>query len=214
MSEYQEIFINQIYDFDYTGDTPTIIDGGGHIGISALYFLKRYPLARLTVFEPSEEMLHFLRKNLTANGFTNVQIIPAALGKTEGEMSFTSGDDDGKIDVKGNITVAVKQLSKHLPPHVNFIKLNIEGAEIDVVSELESAGVLPRIDRFCIEWHSFANQEQNLSALLSIFERNGYRYYINDFNSRINPVLQTPFRPRRNNRYFLLIYAQKNHLLA
>jgi FkbM family methyltransferase len=216
LGEFREIFIHQIYGFNNDGARKdlVIIDGGGYIGISALYFKRRYPTAKVTVFEPNAEIVPILSDNLRKNNAVDVTIVQAALGRENGRQQFGGGNDSGKIDGLGSTVIEVKKLSEFITQPTDFVKLNIEGAECEVISELEVSGALANINKFCIEWHSFARQAQDLGTLLAIFERNGFRYFVNDFNRRINPALKTPFNVSDNNEYFLLVYAQKNNITA
>src|SRR3990167_3249761 len=65
----------------------TIIDGGSFIGLSCLYFKKKYPGARITIFEPDKNALSFLRKNIGANHIKNVEIIEKGLFRKDGETT-------------------------------------------------------------------------------------------------------------------------------
>ena len=54
---YKELFEKKIYKFVPTSDTPLIIDCGANMGLSLLFFSKRYPTARIIAFEPDETIL-------------------------------------------------------------------------------------------------------------------------------------------------------------
>src|ERR1700693_4874079 len=49
---FEEIFIRQDYIFVSRRPDPLIIDCGSNIGMSILYFKRRYPKARIIGFEP------------------------------------------------------------------------------------------------------------------------------------------------------------------
>lgn len=48
------------------GETPLIIDCGGNIGLSALWFAQQFPRARIVVIEPDQENLRLLRLNVAS----------------------------------------------------------------------------------------------------------------------------------------------------
>ncbi len=61
-SEYVDIFKTRIYHFQTDSENPVIIDAGGCIGMSTLYFKMIYPRARITVFEPDPIVVDVLEK--------------------------------------------------------------------------------------------------------------------------------------------------------
>jgi hypothetical protein len=48
---FGELFLSQVYAVHKLPDRPYIIDCGGNIGLSVIWFKQRYPQARITVFE-------------------------------------------------------------------------------------------------------------------------------------------------------------------
>jgi len=69
---------------------------------------------------------------------------------------------------------------------VDFLKIDIEGAELDVIS---GSTKLNRVKKMFIEYHSFIDTPQQLSRLLAILEGNGFRYYIDKVYSPETPYL-------------------------
>jgi uncharacterized protein YfkK (UPF0435 family) len=85
--------------------------------------------------------------------------------------------------------------------------MNIEGAELDVLTEISDK--LHYINEMVIEYHSFDNANQVLHKILDLLNRNGFMYLINSFNGETNPAVRTPFKLEQLTRYFLLIYAKR-----
>jgi len=207
-SEYKLIFKDKIYRPESSSRNPLIIDGGSHIGLSILYFKHIYPESKIIGFEPDQQTLSLLRKNI--NGLSDVQIIESGLYSQDKEISFDSNETDGgKISSQGQNKIKVERLSKYINSEVDFLKLNIEGAELDVLKDLDSSGKLRLVNEICLEWHSFAGQKQNLGELLMILEKNGFKYLINHFDYRVNPRLRPPFKLSDKTQYYLLVYARK-----
>jgi FkbM family methyltransferase len=205
----KDIFLHHIYDFESKTDSPVVIDGGGHIGLFTLFVKQKYPNAKITVFEPDKKSLELLRKNLQVNSFNDVKIVEAGLYKNSGEVSFNSDNSDGSsiYSKEKNATINVVRLSEYIDCDTDFLKLNIEGAELDVISE--AASKLQRVKEMVIEYHGFPEVGQNLHKLLTILEKAGFRYIIHDFDAETNPATKPPFRLNEQTRFFLLIHAKK-----
>ncbi|MFA6175409.1 MAG: FkbM family methyltransferase, partial [Phycisphaerae bacterium] len=206
---FKDIFYHRIYDFESNADCPTVIDGGGHIGLFTLYVKCKYPGAKITVFEPDGRSLELLRKNLTANGITDVKIVEAGLYKENTTLSFGSDNSDGSSIFAKNrdLSINVVRLSDYIQSPVDFVKLNIEGAELDVISEISS--LLCNINELVFEYHGFSEIGQNLHKILPILADAGFRYMIHDFDSETNPATKPPFKLREDTRYFLLVCAKR-----
>jgi FkbM family methyltransferase len=112
--------------------------------------------ARIVCFEPLPENCRQIRHNAALNRFENISIKTIALGKFDGEAAFwTSAEPTwGKLagtgtlpaKMNGEIKVPVRRLDSivaedNLPPP-DVIKIDVEGAEVDVV--LGATGILER----------------------------------------------------------------------
>lgn len=192
---YRELFHNSVYRFHQNRDTPFIIDCGANIGLSVLYFKEVYPTAKIIAFEPDKEVFDYLEQNVRTNAknVSDIELVNKGLWDQEGKISFKNeGADAGRISFEGDSTEFKKtieidtvRLSSYINGPVDFIKLDIEGAEVKVIQELEPK--LVYVDNIFIEFHSFINSPQELDLILSILTRNKFRYYID-----------APFRLRKN----------------
>ncbi len=210
--EYKDIFCRLIYHFESEKPKPLIIDGGGCIGMSVLYFKSVYPEARIICFEPDAEIFKILQHNLTTNGLNDVTLINAGLAKDEGVLSFSSDNvDGGKIvpNSQGNMKIQTVRLSTYISDTIDFLKLNIEGQELAVLQEVEESGKLQNIKEMVIEYHGWPDESQKLGELLTILDRNGFRYLIHDFDWETCSASKPPFRLNPQVTWFCLIYARK-----
>lgn len=208
--EYKDIFIEGIYDFKSAQPCPRILDGGGYVGFSTLYFKSRYPESKITVFECEPKALNLLKENLSACGYDDVEIVEAALAAEEGTMSFSQeGGDAGSLYLNEgpNIQVKTVKLEKWLEQEIDFLKLNIEGAEMDVLSSCGDK--LKNVREMIIEFHSFAGQPQRLQELLTTLSSQGFRYMINHFDYESNRAVKPPFELDEKTTYVLLVYAKR-----
>src|SRR5436190_2156369 len=62
--QFAEIFVDRGYEITGLGTTPRIIDCGGNIGLSTIWFRLHYPGAVITVFEADPNIAEMLTWNL------------------------------------------------------------------------------------------------------------------------------------------------------
>ena len=85
---------------------------------------------------------------------------------------------------KGFIDVETLKLDDIINNEVDFLKIDIEGAETDV---LLSSKKLDQVNQMFIEYHSFHDSDQKLSQLLDILLKNQFRYYIQEIHCPAKP---------------------------
>lgn len=207
--QYKDEFVRRNYAFASSRADPVVIDGGANMGMFSIATLRDHPGARITAFEPDPRIGALLRKNLAANGGASVTVIDAALGAADGEMSFSPDGQAGGslVPGEGTMRVRVERLSSYLDHDIDFLKLNIEGAELEVIREAASSGRLSRVRAMVIEYHGWPDGEQRLGPLLSLLDEQGFRYLIHDMDEQTNPLTKPPFCPPGNRPWFALVYA-------
>jgi len=190
---FKEIFFEHIYRFNTVIDKPYIIDCGANIGLSVIYFKKLYPDARVIAFEPDDQIFNVLNNNISSFNFNNVQLINKGLWNKEGYLSFKKeGADAGQINFKNeasNYSIEVTKLSSYLKQKVDFLKIDIEGAEVTVLEECKAE--LINVRYIFVEYHSFMKEEQHLEQVFSILKNSGFRTYVDSPGlSSKNPFMQ------------------------
>lgn len=177
----KEFFELEIYKFKSLAKKPLIIDCGANMGMSVIYFKQLYPNAKIIAFEPDPNIFDILVNNIKAFNFENIDVIKKALWSSKTLIDFYSeGGDGGRIstelDSRKIINIETDILSCYLTEKVDFLKVDIEGAELTVLEESEH--LLQNVNNIFIEYHSKAKFPQNLSKILHILEKTGFRYYI------------------------------------
>lgn len=180
---YDSIFEEKIYDFNTTSPIPRIIDAGSNIGIATLFFKNKYPLANITCFEPDPYNFTMLQQNISINNLTNVTPVEAALSKHFGDILFYGEIGEGS-DTRGNsisklwgeqrithrnVKVKTVKLSSYINDQIDLLKLDIEGAEQQVIEEIVNKLYL--IKYLIIEVHEaegvyFDNSLENICKIL------------------------------------------------
>jgi FkbM family methyltransferase len=141
----EEVFLSGL---DLRG--KTVFDIGGYEGIYTLFFARAVgPAGKVVTFEPNPVNCARIRENLQLNGITNVILKPLALAdhKVRADLLFPVDEPargslraDYQCDLARRFpsrTVAVdvdtldNQLSDLPAPH--FIKIDVEGAELEVL---------------------------------------------------------------------------------
>jgi len=177
---FKEIFFEHIYKFNADKNKPFIIDCGANIGLSVIYFKQLYPEATVIAFEPDDQIFDILSKNISSFKFNDVQLINKGLWNKEGKLSFKrEGADAGQINFKNeasDYSIEVTKLSFYLKQKVDFLKIDIEGAEVTVLEECKAE--LSNVKYIFIEYHSFIKQEQHLDKVFSILKSSGFRTYV------------------------------------
>lgn len=192
---YKEIFESEIYKFITTTNSPLIIDCGCNYGTSILYFKSIYPEAEIIGFEPDPYIFEIVKKNVKYYNLKNVVLYNKGLWSEETTLNFYSEKaDGGRLEVANKSTideiiqVETTVLSKFLKDKkVDLLKMDIEGAEIEVLKECEK--YLNNVTNIFIEYHSFSNSKQELDILLSILTKNKFRYQVNTINERKHPFI-------------------------
>lgn len=209
--QYKDVFFHQIYRFDAQRTDPLILDCGSNIGMSILYFKYIYPESRIIGFEPDPKIFRILQENITGNGLDNVKLVNVALGSKPGYTRFLSNGSSGGLITEGSntITVKVEMLSTYLDEPVDFLKLNIEGQELDVLKEIKSKKRLSNVKEMVLEYHGWAGGKQLLGNILNLLDINGFRYLVHDFDYETCANSKPPFRLTPKTNWFCLVYAQR-----
>lgn len=181
---YEELFTRKVYNFFCLEDSPIIFDCGANVGLSVYYFKYLYPKSEIHAFEPDENLFNILIKNVSMNNLKKIHLYNIALGAEEGVFNMcVEGTDSGRLehiydiaDLK-KVKVLVERLSKYLVkfPKIHFLKLDIEGAEFEVLNEI--LDYLSNVEKIFIEYHRFVNAEDRLPLILSSLNKIGYLVY-------------------------------------
>jgi FkbM family methyltransferase len=179
----EEIFTEEVYKFQAAGPAPLIIDAGANIGLSVAYFKRQYPQARIIAFEPDPGIFQILQQNIQSLGLQQVEARNAAAWIADTELEFFSegslagSTETAFVSDARKYKVKAERLKTFLANQdVDFLKIDIEGAENTVVPDLEPE--LSRVKNLFLEYHSLPGKEQMLGELLNVVKRAGFRYTI------------------------------------
>jgi FkbM family methyltransferase len=190
---FNEIFVNEIYKFNAPKINPKIIDCGSNIGLSILYFKALYPQSEIIGFEPGPETFDLLRKNIEDNNLKNVVIHNNALADKNGDVTFyvckensahggwSVGNGENMDFQKVAQPIPCVKLSEYVNEPIDFLKIDIEGAENQVIDDLAKNKKLTFIKLIILEYHHHMidSMQDDLSNLLKNLEDSDFGYQFN-----------------------------------
>lgn len=176
----RDLFDKQIYRFESEQPQPYILDCGANIGLSVLYFKSLFSKAKIIAFEPDPVIFDYLTYNVKkAFDWQDVELINKGVWKENTTLYFEAeGADGGRLtnSLEGGQQVEVNRLRDYLDRPIDFLKIDIEGAEMTVLEDCQD--VLQQVRLLYVEYHSFVHQPQQLARLLAILAESGFRYHI------------------------------------
>lgn len=132
------------------GQMRTVLDIGANVGQFAYVLKSRHPHLGIFSFEPNPEIFPLLEQN--AAHFTNWTCFNFGLGEKNRSVPFYfvrgksgQGSFYRENAVQGLLTAHIEQIEiavrsigeiRDLPPHFDFIKIDVEGAEIGVLESI------------------------------------------------------------------------------
>jgi FkbM family methyltransferase len=215
--QFEEIYHKRAYEFVTDNPSPRIVDCGGNMGMSALWFKQNYPGSKVTIVEPDPELADTLEKNLAAAGVTGWSCLRAAVSYKDGEMGFErSGHDTGKLNSSSKFTVRTVDVASLLHDETDLLKLDIEGAEFDVIRRLCDSGAISRVKCLSLELH-LPEGDERLPEVLSHLSASGMRFFIE--KAIVGPFLgpndsSSPFTCIGKNNSILQVYAWRKPLVS
>ncbi|MFC0774447.1 FkbM family methyltransferase [Terrimonas alba] len=190
----KELFREEVYKFNSPRANPFIIDCGSNMGMSILYFKSLYPDAKIIGFEADPYIFSFLEKNIRSYSLKDVTVLNRAVWDGDNEtLSFLAeGGAGGRLQERSGqfnyIDVKTTRLKNYLVEEIDFLKIDIEGAEHKVIADC--ADELRFVKNLFIEYHSMENREQNLHLILEIIYKAGFRYHIKEAYTTPFPFIE------------------------
>lgn len=167
-----EIYKDRVYAPILEGKKDLVIlDIGANVGLATYYFSQF--ASKVISLEPSKEHFACLLKMLDFNEIKNVTPLNLALYMTDG--TFELGHNENKTMYSLHLAVKDDKLPSEQVPavtlttlfkdqkieHVDFMKLDVEGSEYEILGQTAFAEVAPKIDSILVEAHSWAGRHPN-----------------------------------------------------
>lgn len=202
---FEELYVGGFYEFSSAKPNPRIIDCGANIGLAIAYVKTLYPQARVTAFEAEPRTFEMLKRNSQENGW-NAELHSCAVYNHRGKIQFHTNSPGslvasvcptGLASYNRVDEVDCVPLSEYITEEVDLLIMDVEGAEHEVLGELQAAGKLPLIRRMILEYHHHVGPDNDrLGGFLSALEQAGFGYHL-------RAPLPLPF-PSRELQCFLI----------
>lgn len=139
-----------LFDYMDLREGGVVFDFGGDDGKWADTVLDQQPDCTIHLFEPHPRKAATLRDKYREDD--RVKVYDYALGSAEGKLPLPEASVSGveaTVDV-----VAVKRFFATFDiPQIDLVRLNIGGAEYDLIPALVRAGIMARIRRMQVQFH-------------------------------------------------------------
>jgi FkbM family methyltransferase len=212
--QYYEIFVITGYDFSTTNQSPLIVDCGANVGLSVARFKLQYPRSRILAFEADSDIARMLTANVRSMRLSDVTVRNDAVWVEAKAVPFTADHvDGGYIEASSSIRVQSVRLADLITEPVDLLKLDIEGAEFEVLRDLCESGKIAFVRKISCEFHGRANATQDLGETLSRLTQAGLRFTLTDARTAPNlpgPEEHVPFTAVADAKYLLRLYAWRN----
>lgn len=179
-----EIYRDRIYKPFVEGKKDlTILDCGANLGLTTQYFSQF--AKNVYSVEPSKQHVEVLEHMVEHNKLDNVKVIKAAIADKDGEMTLHHNPNVTMFSLKEAVaspehgseqveTMRVNTLLERYDiKHVDFMKLDIEGAEMEVVGGRGFEKACEKIDSMVVEYHTWSGW--NPSQLVNALRDYGYK---------------------------------------
>jgi|TARA_B110000438_G_C15805806_1_gene647266 FkbM family methyltransferase len=163
--------------------SDTVIDVGAHIGLFTLYASQSCKIGNIYSYEPVKENFEILKENMNINNLKNVKIFNLAVSNSNSTITlFMNNDESGHSmfsESSENIIVKSTSLMKIFDDNkikeCNFLKLDCEGAEYEIIEKLPST-YFEMIEKIIIEYHMVDSHPELLEKLQNKLSANNFKF--------------------------------------
>ena len=177
-------------DFLEFGENGIFVDGGGFDGDTTLKFIDKVnnKYKKILFFEPDE--VSFLKAQENLKDYKNIEFFKKGLySKAEVFRFNSSGGLGSTIDQDGNIEIEVASIDEILDEKANYIKMDIEGAELEALKGAKK------------------QLEQGVNLAISLYHKNVDIWEIPEYIKQINPDYKFYLRHYTNAIFETVLYA-------
>jgi FkbM family methyltransferase len=183
------------------------IDIGAFIGYYTLIFAKLVgDKGKVFAFEPYPTSFSILEKNVKVNDYRNIILEKKGISNTNHKSSFFPHETDKDDESTETEFVSLDEYFKNYEGRVDFIKMDIEGAEKLAIEGMQSILRKNKNIKILTEFHPIALKEFGTEPIdyLQILRGYGFEiYHVDNKKKTVEPI---------NDKELLEIYPSKESL--
>jgi FkbM family methyltransferase len=173
-SAFNEVLVKRWYDYPYpSGRSPRfIIDAGANVGFASVRFAQLYPAATIVAVEPDAANCAILQRNVAS--YPLVRSVRAGVWPRSGRLAIENPQDKpwsfrvreavaGDSDVMTAVSIQ-DLMQAHGAATLDILKLDVEGAEYELLADSGCQAWLSRTNMMFIELHD--DMKPGCSAML------------------------------------------------
>ena len=169
------------------------VDVGGYDGYTSEEFIKRCPgHDGVHIFEPEPANFKVIQKRFGAN--PRVQIYPLGLSDRAQTLHFQSQGSASRVTEKGDIEIKVDRLDALLKERFTFLKMDVEGSEIEALSGAKKA-IKKHLPRLAISAYHRYNDFWKIPELILSFNGD-YKIFLRHYTEGITETVMFFIPPR------------------
>lgn len=179
-----EVFASELYRLPLELDLNSIrrvVDVGGNVGFTSLYWLRRLPNAHILVFEPHPVHLECFRWHMRRNGLSKrIELLPFAAGVKDSTVTLcdygaaSSHVIDRPASSGNSLDVPMVDWISHLGREpIDLLKIDIEGGEYELLADSRFSDL--DIRNIVIEWHKLPNDGRGGNWCIERLESMGFQ---------------------------------------
>lgn len=196
---YQVQLLDFVEEYFKTRSTRTAIDIGAHTGMTSVAYSRIFD--RVLSYEPIPELCTQFELTMARNDCDNVELSPVAVGDTFGLTKFRYRANNSFAthkNKKGDIETFVVRLDDMQHTEVDFIKIDVEGMESEVINGAWDTIIREQpLIQFEYKPKLAKKQNNNIENICELLEKADYtivdKKKVNYKHSELSDMFAIPF---------------------
>jgi FkbM family methyltransferase len=176
-------------------DGDIVLECGAHQGLTTILFSNWVgPNGKVVAFEPDPVNYGILQRNIEVNKIVNVRTEWKAVGAVNGKVNISRVSNSTVVPSNRGVAVEMTNLDQYAYLHPTFLKIDVEGFEVDVLRG--SQKLLEGKPKLAIEIHpqAIARYGASVADLFGAIDVGSYDSWA-QWDDRTAPVRYDPEVP-------------------
>jgi FkbM family methyltransferase len=159
-SAFNEVIVKRWYDHPFPGEPRFIVDAGANVGYASVRFAELYPQADIVAIEPDRENFEILQQNVAP--YPRVRGLQCGVWPRSAQLVIENPEAkswafrvrEARGGERGFPAVGLNELvEQHSSRTLDLLKLDIEGAELELFRDDRCHEWLARTNMIFVELH-------------------------------------------------------------